>query len=60
MYVLLHQKQKQKARRSPGTKIYKGYLGLIKTKRINFLNKNNQKNYIGLNIDKKNENISVA
>ena len=26
----LHQKQKQKTRRSPGTKIYKGCMGLIK------------------------------
>ena len=30
MYTLHHQKQKQKYRRSPGTKIYEGYVGLIK------------------------------
>ena len=30
IYTLHHQKQKQKTRRSPGTKIYKGCLGLIK------------------------------
>ena len=58
MHTLQHQKQKQKTRRLPGTKIYKGCLGLINE---NYLNKNKSKNYIGLNIDKKKiKNISTV
>ena len=54
MYTLHHQKkQKQKTRRLPVTKICKGCLGFNKIKNVNYLDKINQKIYIGLNTDKR-------
>ena len=43
MYTLRHQKKQKQTRRSTGTKICKGCLGLIKNIYINLLNKNKSK-----------------
>ena len=45
MYTLYHKKKLEVCQ------VYKGCLGLMQ--KINFLNKNKSKNYIGLNIDKR-------
>ena len=60
MHTLHHQKQKQKARRSPGTKIKKKVPRINEIKNIKYLNKNKSKIILILTLTKENKNISVA